>query len=359
MSEQPQAEKPTPTTQQPHVQPPARPPLLSTLVSRLSITQMTMGVVLVIFLWQWFEAHREIGNMQQELARRLADMEGSNKANQTLTAQTQENVRELGAKLGLLETKYAEAQNQRAALEALYHDLSSSRDETALAEVEQMLMIAGQQLQLAGNVKAALIAMQSADSRLQRMDRPALAGLRKAINRDMDKLRVLPDVDVAGDNLRLDGLIAEVDTLPLTYDVRASQQAAEAAPAGAEGSWQKLLREIWEEVRHLVRIENTQKQEMPLLSPTQTFFLRENLKLRLLSARLALLSRDEASYRQELKTAQDWVSRYFDTRSAAGAQALASLQKLRAADINIELPDISASLEAVRNYRLSRERGAR
>ena len=98
-----------------------------------------------------------------------------------------------------------------------------------------------------------------------------------------------------------------------------------------------------------------QKQELPLLSPTQTFFLRENLKLRLLSARLALLSRDETSFKHDLQAGQEWVTRYFDTQSADGALAIVTLQKLRASNISIELPDVSASLEAVRNYRVTRE----
>jgi uroporphyrin-3 C-methyltransferase len=330
------------------------------VVARMSITQMTLAVVLVIFLWQWFDAHHQIGNMQQDLARSLAEMEGNNKASQMLVAQGQESTRELSAKVALLEAHYAEAQNQRAALETLYQELSSSRDETVLAQVEQMLLIAGQQLQLSANVKAALIAMQQADDYLRRMDRASLNGLRKAIARDMDKLRALPNVDVPGINLRLDNLIVAVDSLPLAQDVRLPQEAKVTTPVSAdESSWQKLLREIWEDAKHLVRIENMQKKELPLLPPAQTFFLRENLKLRLLSARLALLARDEGSFKHDLKAGQEWITRYFDTRTGEGALANTSLQTLRASNISIELPDVSASLEAVRNYRVTREKPAR
>jgi len=322
---------------------------------------MTLAVVMVAFLWQWFDANRQINNMQQELARRLTDMEGNNKASQMLVKQEQDSIRDLSAKVALLEAHYAESQNQRAALESLYQELSGSRDQTALAEVEQMLLIAGQQLQLSANVKAALIAMQQADDRLKRMDRPALAGLRKAIASDMDKLRVLPGVDVQGINSRLDNLIVTVDTLPLVQDMRTLQKPATgAAPSPLAGStWQKLLREIWADASSLVRIENTQKHELPLLSPTQTFFLRENLKLRLLSARLALLTRDEASFRHDLQAAQEWVIRYFDIKSTEGELAVNDLQKLRASSIHIELPDISPSLGAVRNYRISLDKAAR
>jgi uroporphyrin-3 C-methyltransferase len=366
MSEQPQS--PPPTGQEnpgmntgafrASLHGPNHNPLVS-LISRLSITQMTLAVLVVIFLWQWLDAHSQISQVRQELAAKLAEMDGANKANQNLLAQNQEVVRELGGKLSLLESKYAEAQNQRAALEALYQEMSSSRDQTALAEVEQMLMIAGQQLQLSANVKAALIAMQHADNRLQRLDRPALAGLRKSINHDIDKLRALPIIDAASINTRIDSVVAEIDTLPLSQDIRAQAEKPLPVPAVAENAWNKFWRELWQEAKQLVRIENTQKQELPLLSPTQTFFLRENLRIRLLSARLALLSHDEVSYKRDLKNAQDWIKLYFDTQSKDSAQALATLQKLAASNINIDLPDISGSLDAVRNYRISHEKGPR
>jgi uroporphyrin-3 C-methyltransferase len=71
------------------------------------------------------------------------------------------------------------------------------------------------------------------------------------------------------------------------------------------------------------------------------------------------LTRDEVSFRRDLKTSQEWLKRYFDTKSNESAQALGTLQKLAASSIVIEMPDISGSLEAVRNYRVSHERGAR
>jgi uroporphyrin-3 C-methyltransferase len=332
---------------------------LVNLISHLSITQMTLAVLVVIFLWQWFDANSQINQMQQELAKRLAEMDGVNKAQQTLATQNQETVRELGGKLSVLESKYAESQNQRAALETLYQEMSSSRDQTALAEAEQMLMIAGQQLQLSANVKAALIAMQHADTRLQRLDRPALSGLRRSINQDIEKLRALPNIDETAINVRLDGLIAMVDVLPLSQEVHPQEEKPLPIPVEKNNAWDKFWSEFWAEAKQLVRIENTQKREMPLLSPTQTFFLRENLKIRLLSARLAVLSHEEVGYKRDLKTAEEWVKRYFDAESKEAVAMLATLKKLSSSNINIEMPDISGSLDAVRNYRVTHEKAPR
>ena len=92
----------------------------------------------------------------------------------------------------LLETRIAESQTQQAALEALYRDLAPSRDEIALSEIEQVLLVASQQLQLAGNVPSALTALQLADAKLQRLDRPQFVPLRRALARDMDQLKAVP-----------------------------------------------------------------------------------------------------------------------------------------------------------------------
>lgn len=339
-------------------QPASRHNPIVNLIANLSLTQMSLIVIVVVFIWQWFDAHQQVGNMQRELTLRLAEMAGNNQASQMLAKQEQGEVRELSAKVALLEARFAETQNQRAALETLYNDLSVSRDENALADVEQLLLIAAQQLQLSANVKAALIAMQNADARLQRMNRPMLNGLRKTINQDLDKLRALPNLDVAGINLQINSLLAVVDSLPLTYQQRSSA-SPDQTPDKEETGGHKLLREIWHEVKQLVRIENTNKADIPLLPPNQEFFLRENLKLHLMSAHLALLSRDEESFKQEFTTMQLWVTRYFDTNSQSGLRMMAGLKKLAEASINIDLPDISPSLQAVRNYRLTRDNEAK
>ncbi|MDP1536787.1 MAG: uroporphyrinogen-III C-methyltransferase, partial [Burkholderiales bacterium] len=263
------------------------------LFSSLTLTHLTLILLVAVFVWQWLDAHSQLDRTQLEVARRLSEVEASNKANQILVAKNQELVRELGGKLGLLEARFAETQNQRAALEELYRDMSGNRDQTALAEVEQMLLVAVQQLQLSANVKAALIAMQQAENRLQGLDRPAFAGLRKRIAQDIGRLRALPDIDTPAINARLDGMIVMVDGMVLAQDAR-MQPAHPLAPTAdpQRGTWERFWRELWQDAGRLVRIENTERRELPLLSPTQAFFLRENLKLRLLSARMALLARD-------------------------------------------------------------------
>src|SRR6185436_3748328 len=141
---------------------------------------------LALGAWDWYDARVELRDLKQELAKKLADTDTQNKESRLVAEQVREAVAEAQVKLGVLEARLAESQSQQIALEALYQELSRNRDEWAYAEIEQSVLIANQQLQLAGNVKAALIALQSADARLQRMDRPQLLGLRRAINRDIE-----------------------------------------------------------------------------------------------------------------------------------------------------------------------------
>jgi uroporphyrin-III C-methyltransferase len=292
------------------------------------------------------------------MAGRLAEADAQGRETRSLAGQSRDELRDVVARIGQLEARMVETQNQRLALESLYRDFSGSRDQWVLAEVEQALLIANQQLQLAGNVKAALTALETADARLARLDRPQLTALRRVISQDIERLRAAPYVDVVGMALRLDNVMTAVDALPLAMEERPLPANDAAAPASG-GFWANLWHETMHDLRRLVRVQNAEKPEAPLLSPEQAFFLRENLKLRLLGARLALLARDETSFKTDLGAASDWLQRYYDTGSKPVAAALSTVKQLAQSEVGIELPDISASLDAARNLRIVRERTVR
>lgn len=321
--------------------------------------------------WQAYSSRQEIDGLRQELARRLTDAEAQTKAGRIAGDQLREATREASVKLGVLEAKLAESQSQHIALESLYQDLSRNRDEWAFAEIEQTLLVANQQLQLAGNVKVALIALQAADTRLQHMDRPQHAGLRKAINDDMTRLKAAPFVDTVGLAVRIDTVVAAVDKLPLAAHARVAEDTTpEAALAkGTSGvdkeaaavlegqsAWSRFWRGTWADLKQLVRVQRIEA-DVPLLAPTQAFYLRENLKLRLLTARMALLARDQTTFRGDLKAAQEWTAKYFDTRDKGVAVAAAALAALQKSDVHIELPDLSATLTALRAVSPATARG--
>lgn len=323
------------------------------------------------FAWQLDQrlkaTRAELARRLQETDTRLSEALASAKGNRdTLDA--------LQAKVGALEAQLAEMQSERIALQAIYQELSKSREDRLLAEIEQQVSIAAQQLQLAGNVEAALIALSGAEARLAQSAQPQFLPLRKLINRDIERLKALPSADVTGIALKLDGLIDAVPNLPLAFEHRPAsaakppQAAAEKAPAdapavlAATAAWQGMLSswlgEVWHELRQLVRIERIDTPDPGLLAPREVFFLRENLRLRLLSARLALFARDGRGFRNDLQQAAAWLEQYFDTRAPAVKDALATLQGLRQLDVMRAPAELNETLAALRNFKLGRERGA-
>ena len=341
--------------------PPA--PVIASDAPRKAWRVFAVALVLlaVIVAALWFDTRGRIGATQEELARRLRDIEAESREARSLGRQAQEGLRDAQAKIGALEARLAESQNQQLALESLYQELARNRDEWQLAEIEQVLAIAQQQLQLSGNVRAALLALQLAESRLSRTDRPQFLPVRRALARDIDRLKSLPSLDVPGLSLALDRLAASVDALPLAFEERVERPApAKAGMQGAaapeQGFLERLGGDVWRELRQLVVVRRVDAPEPPLLPPPQAWFLRENLKLRLLNARLALLTRDEAGYREDLRTSQAWIQRYFDARARGSQAALAQLKQLSSASISFEPPSITDSLEAVRGFKVRRER---
>ncbi|HTJ54558.1 MAG TPA: uroporphyrinogen-III C-methyltransferase [Nitrosospira sp.] len=339
--------------------PQSRKGLGSGLPERINLVLILVIILVPVIAWQWYDTREQITGLQHELAKKLAEADASGKESRSIAGDAAESGRRTETKLGMLETRLAESQSQQLALEALYQELTRNRDEATLEEVEQLLLIANQQLQLAGNAKAALIAMQEADARLQRIDRPQLTPMRKILSRDMDLLKAAPYVDTVGISVRLDNLAAEVDQLPLAMELRPEANPSLRQSQPDESAWLKFARETWEDIKQLVRIQIMDKPDVALLSPSQAYFLRENLKLRLLSARHALLARDGPSFRADLDASMDWISRYYDNKSEPAAGMLATLRELRDSDVGVEFPRISASLDAVRNYRLARDRGTR
>ena len=288
----------------------------------------------------------------------------------------QDSVKELQAKVNVLEGKQVEAQGQQVALEQMYRELSQNRDDWALTEIEQVLSTASQQLQLAGNVQGAVIALQNADSRLSHSDKPQFIMIRRAIARDLDRLKSLPIVDLTGIALRLDSAIGQIDNMPLLSDEKPALPATQPKPShrlsksvdavirlpgshaatsewaiALEDKWNSWTNEMWTEVKQLIRVRNVDIPDALLLSPTQAYYARENLKLRLLSARLALLARNESAFRSDLVAAQDAITRYFDTRAKQTQTAQALLKQVQSSSLSIEMPSLAESLNAVRNYK--------
>ena len=338
-----------------------------------NIAIIALAVLLALQAWS---THTRFNKLREDVARTLQKDNASNAETAQAVRDVTEAAKELQVKVGVLETRQAESQSQQAALEQMYQDISKNRDEWALSEIEQVLSTASQQLQLAGNVSGALIALQNADRSLSRADKPQFITIRRAIARDIEKLKALPQVDQAGIALRLDNVISQIDTLPLLSDEKPAEPTAPArvaaAPAKGKGkaavaaapapqdlslgqrmtqTWRAWSHEMWDDVRQLIRVRTVDTPDALMLSPSESYFVRENLKLRLLNARLALLSRNQGTFHDDINDAQQMLTKYFDNGARSTQAARSVLQQVQSNNVSIDVPDLSDSLNAVRAYK--------
>jgi len=320
----------------------------------------TLGAVALvaaaIAAWAAIDARMALRDMESSAGGRLAELGAENKNAKAALAQAQSQLRDTQSRVTELESRVADTQEQRVALEEMYRELSRSADDRLLSEVEQLLVLASQQLQLAGNVRGALAALQAADQRLARAEKLAATPLRRAITQDMEKLKAFPQVDVVGASVKLDQLIAQLDTLPMLVAETPPPPRVARLKADEPSGMSRAARDFWEEMKGLVKIRELDSPEPALISPVQSYYLRENLRLRLLAARVSLLARDETTFREDLKQAQVWITRYYDPKAKPTVVALATLKQVADTPVNIAPPDINASLAAVRTARTAREK---
>ena len=330
--------------------------------------KLVLGGLAALLALQWWNARSDISDLKRDVAQRLQSGENLNSQTKLIADRVDDQLRVLQGKVSVLEARQSDAQNQQAALEQLYRDLAKNRDDWALAEIEQVLSTASQQLQLAGNVRSALVALQSADARLSRVDRPQFIAIRRAIAQDIEKLKSLPSVDLTGVAVRLDSLVAQVDAMPLLSDEKpgiiapspktklSNRQKIESNSAfdwrvEMQERWTAWSSELWSDLKQLMRIRTVTAPEALLLTPEQAFFARENVKLRLLNARVALLSRNDAAFRSDLAEADRALQRYFDLRDPHTRAGRELIRQIRESVLNIEMPTLSHSLAAVRQSR--------
>jgi len=303
-----------------------------------------VSLLLVIALWQ------KVSGMQEQLARQSADALAQAGEARTLARQASETVRDAAAKVALNETRVAELALQRSQLEELMQSLSRSRDENLVVDIDSAVRLGLQQAQVTGNVEPLLAALKAGEQRVARSSQPRLAPLQRALARDADRIQATSTGNIADALHKLDDLMRLVDDIP-TLNAVATQTgsplwAAEPLPADAPW-WQRAFASVRQELRALVRVGRVDRPEAVLVSPEQVFFLRENLKLKLLNVRLSLLSRQVDSARNELAGVIAALNRYFDPRSRRTQSAATLLQQLQAQVKDAAAPNVDETLAAL------------
>lgn len=311
--------------------------------------------------------------LELELVRRQEAVQADASEARAAAKQSQELTRDTAAKVALLDARLAEVALQRGQLEELIQSMSRSRDENVIGDIEASIRVALQQSAVTGSAEPLVATLRQADERLLRYKQPRMEGVRRAVARDLDRVKAISVVDVSTLTIKLDEVVRLLDELPLLASAERGGDAGlygargKPAPAGKVaaarpavdtgpdlddgrvarlwwqvknrlGEWSGL---VWGETRSLLRVTRIDHPEAALLAPEQAFFLRENLKLRLLNARLALLSRQFDTAQADLRDTQDVLNHYFDARSRKVLAATDLLRQVagQSRQVNVPRPD--------------------
>lgn len=319
---------------------PARSPPLALAALALALLAIAGSAM----LWQ------RLSGMREQLARQSADSATHAVEARAIARQAQELARDTAARLAVSEIKLSEVALQRTQLEDLIQSLSRSRDENLVVDIDSAIRLAQQQAQLTGSVEPLVAALRSADQRVTRAAQPRLAQLQRAIARDISRIAATTVSDTPALLVRIDELLRLADELPLVNAVAAVNASGSLQRADKETMpnwWGRVLRLVGEEARNLLRVSRVEQPDAVLLSPEQSFFVRENFKLRLLNARLGLLARQLESARADLAATSATLNKYFDPASRKTQSAASILQLVQSQMKTMELPRVDDTLAAL------------
>lgn len=292
-------------------------------------------------LWQ------KVAGMQEQLARQSAEAQAQALEARAMAKQAVTLAQDAAARAAVLDSRLSEVALQRSQLDELMQSMSRSRDENLVVDIDAALRLAQQQAQLTGSVEPLLAALKSADQRIVRAAQPRLALLQRAIARDIDRVKSAAVSDTPTLLVKLDELVHLADELVLANAVAPARQVEKnriTPPAASVLWWQSGLQMVLSEARNLVRVSRIETPEAALLSPEQSFFLRENLKLKLLNARLGLLARQIESARADLADADAMLKKYFQANARKSQAASALLQQVQTQMRALQLPRIDDTL---------------
>ena len=309
-----------------------------------------LALILALMLWQ------KLSVIQEQLARQSADSGQLAMQANSLAKNAQDMANETAARVTLLDARLSEVALQRSQLEELMQSLSRSRDENMVVDIESALSLAQQQAELTGSVQPLLAALQTAQKRLSKVAQPRMTPVLRALQHDIDRIQSVRVIDTPSLLNKLDELVVLVDELALLNAVGNKSKTAPATPkpmanvweqVWRDGQWSALGSHVWAELSSLVRVSRIDQPEAVLLSPEQSFFARENLKLRLLNARLGLLARQTGASRDDLQLVERDIHRFFDVSGRQGMTLLSLLKQTQSQLRQSDIPRLDNSLSAL------------
>ncbi len=317
------------------------------------------GIALLLsVLIAWWSVERT-KKLEKNIGQKLVTMEAESREVRSQTKQSQEQLREMQGRQSVAESKINESQATQSQLEKQYQELSRSRGDGQLQDVENSIAAAIAQLQWSGSIRGALLALQDADNRLERMNQPPLIGVRRQIAKDMERLRLIQVADPINLTAKLDLVIESVPNLALLSGPSNTVSAPEKNTNNPNQPFLEKMSQAslngWTSIKteflHLFRVQRVDSPDAVLLAPEQAYFVRENLKLRLQTARLGILARQEKMVRADTAAASEILKRFFDQKQRGVINGLAELEQVGAAPIAVELPSLAEVLAQVRALR--------
>lgn len=312
-----------------------------------------------------WNTQQRLKSLEAELVKRQHDSGSQATEARTLARQAEATAREVAGKLALLDARVAETSMQRTQIEDLLQSVARSRDENVLADLDAAIRVAQQQAAITGSAEPLMLTLKQADERLARYNQPRLERVRRAVAQDLERTRAAGVTDITVLTIRLDEVIRQIDDLPLVSvperrsaarpsppDAAAAARAA-STPAGVawdarlQRVWTEFGGRFWDEAKSLIRVTRIDQPEAMLVAPEQAFFLRENVKLRLLNARLALLSRQFDTAQSDLRDAQAALDRYFDKSARRVVVASELVRQVTGQARLVAVPRPDATLAAI------------
>jgi uncharacterized protein HemX len=218
------------------------------------------------------------------------------------------------------------------------------------SEAEYYLSVANTELNLANDWDNAITALELADGRLAELANPELGPVREAIAGELLALRGVRLPDIEGLMFSLGRLAARAPALPMRADLPANYpNGADTAQDEAEPGFERLWVAVKRTLLGLVRIERRDEPVAEALSAAERELARRQVEIELEVARTAALRVQPQAFRSALDAATAILQRDFDADSAEVEGALALLREMRTLEIDPKKPDISGSLNQLRD----------
>ena len=324
----------------------------------LLLSVVTLGGGAYLY-WEGWQLKQQNSQQQSLVTQQVETALANGRAEAAeAVANVSQQLGQLQARAEADKTNIDELQNRLTlSIQQVTADADVSRKDWLLAEVEYLLRLANQRVLMEQTATGALNLLKSADESLRETDDVTLYDVRKALAEDITALEAVPTLDTEGVFLKLAALNRQVDDLrvtPITDKRKLPALLEEITPESVEQTWGEDLKASWnkamDKVDQLIVIQHHDEPVKPLMSPEQTFFLQQNLHLMLEQAQMALLQRKQQAYDASLDKASHWIGTHFDADNATSQAMLRGLSELQQINVAPELPDISGSLNSLKDY---------